>query len=214
MFRIGTAAVVPPQPPVPSDGYHSGYSSGNERADPRTSAGSYSFAPPTAADPQWQHHVANAGGIVGIRLLRLARVRNQRAAPRRRQRRQRQAGWDASRRRGLPRRPRRRLPRSEARTGEGPTLALGEFIYIFVCEIRLTPCLFYRFPGGTDPGYPYADRRMGAGAGVVPTPAYPTAYPVAATPPPVVPLVRLQRRRLRSYGWRRCQSRGRRGRGW
>ena len=28
---------------------------------------------------------------------------------------------------------------------------------------------------------------MGAGAGVVPTPAYPTAYPVAATPPPVVP---------------------------
>jgi hypothetical protein len=65
MFRIGTAAVVPPQPPVPSDGYHSGYSSGNERADPRTSAGSYSFAPPTAADPQWQHHVANAGGIVG-----------------------------------------------------------------------------------------------------------------------------------------------------
>ena len=47
MFRIGTAAVIPPQPPVPSDGYHSGYSSGNER----TAVSAYSLASHAAGDP-------------------------------------------------------------------------------------------------------------------------------------------------------------------
>ena len=59
MFRIGTAAVIPPQPPVPSDGYHSGYSSGNER--PAVSA--YSLA--SAADPAWHAAGQSHGGIVG-----------------------------------------------------------------------------------------------------------------------------------------------------
>ena len=60
-FASGTAAVIPPQPPVPSDGYHSGYSSGNER----TAVSAYSFA--SAADPAWhgQSHGQSHGGIVG-----------------------------------------------------------------------------------------------------------------------------------------------------
>ena len=63
MFRIGTAAVIPPQPPVPSDGYHSGYSSGNER----TAVSAYSLASHAAGDPAWhgQSHGQSHGGIVG-----------------------------------------------------------------------------------------------------------------------------------------------------
>ena len=167
MFRIGTAAVVPPQPPVPSDGYHSGYSSGNERADPRTSAGSYSFAPPTAADPQWQHHVANAGGIVGYA----------------------SSGSLGS---GTNEPPLGAVNGANGRPGGMPPVAAAAAAAAAQAAAigsayRGGPDAGAWFPGGNDGGYAYADRRMGAGAGVVPTPAYPTAYPVAATPPPVVP---------------------------
>ena len=166
MFRIGTAAVVPPQPPVPSDGYHSGYSSGNERADPRTSAGSYSFAPP-AADPQWQHHVANAGGIVGYA----------------------SSGSLGS---GTNAPPLGAVNGANGRPGGMPPVAAAAAAAAAQAAAigsayRGGPDAGAWFPGGNDSGYAYADRRMGAGAGVVPTPAYPTAYPVAATPPPVVP---------------------------
>ena len=167
MFRIGTAAVVPPQPPVPSDGYHSGYSSGNERADPRTSAGSYSFAPPPAADPQWQHHVANAGGIVGYA----------------------SSGSLGS---GTNEPPLGAVNGASGRPGGMPPVAAAAAAAAAQAAAigsayRGGPDAGAWFPGGNDGGYPYADRRMGAGACVVPTPAYPTAHTVAATPPPVVP---------------------------